>query len=110
MCTHAQMVNMALSLLGTTTFLWYDCHEGSGLAFSLNPCPGSYWKRVRTYRWPCRVFCVSDEVGAEKPGAADDLVAVAEISLQVPNGKTAPPFPLPLWVKRVSDANCSWRG
>lgn len=30
------------------------------------------------------------------------LAAVAEVSLQVPNGRTATPFPLPLWVKRVS--------
>lgn len=45
---------------------------------------------------------MSDEEGLERAGARGSVVAVAEVSLQVPNGRTAPPIPLPLWVKRVS--------
>lgn len=45
---------------------------------------------------------MSDEKGEERPHTGGDLVAVAEVSLQVPNGKTAPPFPVPLVVKKVS--------
>lgn len=50
----------------------------------------------------CRVFCVSDEKKGDEGSLKLPLAAVAEISLQVPNGRTAPPFPFPLWVKRVS--------
>lgn len=49
-----------------------------------------------------RVFCVADEEREDRDGLNLPLAAVAEISLQVPNGRTATPFPLPLWVKRVS--------
>eukprot|EP00904_Undaria_pinnatifida_P009254 jgi/Undpi1/5459/HiC_scaffold_2.g00738.m1 len=48
-----------------------------------------------------RVFCVSDDKGKQGADSAPDLVAVAEVSLQVPNGKTAPPFPVPLFIKRA---------
>lgn len=49
-----------------------------------------------------RVFCVADKAREDKEGLDLPLAAVAEVSLQVPNGRTATPFPLPLWVKRVS--------
>ena len=45
---------------------------------------------------------MSDGKGEERPHSGGDLVAVAEVSLQVPNGKTAPPFPVPLGVKKAS--------
>ena len=45
---------------------------------------------------------MSDDKGKKGTDSAPDLVAVAEVSLQVPNGKTAPPFPVPLFIKRVS--------
>lgn len=45
---------------------------------------------------------MTDGKGEERPDSGGDLVAVAEVSLQVPNGRTAPPFPVPLVVKKVS--------
>ncbi|CAB1099868.1 unnamed protein product [Ectocarpus sp. CCAP 1310/34] len=53
-----------------------------------------------------RVFCISDEKAGHLGGDGDGgskppLAALAEISLQVPNGKTSPPFPVPLWYKRI---------
>eukprot|EP00752_Nemacystus_decipiens_P004923 g4480.t2 len=48
-----------------------------------------------------RVFCVAGEEREDGDGHDLPLAAVAEISLQVPNGRTATPFPLPLWVKRL---------
>eukprot|EP00903_Cladosiphon_okamuranus_P020001 g18373.t1 len=47
-----------------------------------------------------RVFCVADEEREDGDGLGLPLAAVAEVSLQVPNGRTATPFPLPLWVKQ----------
>lgn len=44
---------------------------------------------------------MSDDGMAREPEPGGKLVGVAEVSLQVPNGKTATSFPLPLWVKKV---------
>ncbi|CAM9906024.1 unnamed protein product [Pylaiella littoralis] len=59
--------------------------------------------QIGKYGQDHRVFCVSDE---ERKSSKLPLAAVAEISLQVPNGRTATPFPLPLWVKRLK----AWPG
>lgn len=48
------------------------------------------------------MFCVSDERWEERNSEEGGLVALAEVSLKIPNDKTALPVPLPLWVKKVS--------
>lgn len=45
-----------------------------------------------------------DDEPSKKRTAGTNLLAVAEVSLQIPNGKTAPPIPLPMWLKKVSIA------
>lgn len=66
------------------------------------PMPHPPCLRVMFVRCLFRVFCVADEATEDRDGLDLPLAAVAEISLQVPNGRTATPFPLPLWMKRVS--------
>lgn len=45
---------------------------------------------------------MSDEEWTKRVDTQGSLLAVAEVSLQVPNGNRALPVPLPIWLKKVS--------